>query len=366
MAAARQPDICLVMIVRDEAHVIERCLKSVRPLITRWCIVDTGSADDTAQIIEQALADLPGELHHRQWVDFGHNRSEALALARGQGDWLLLIDADEELIVEDDFAIPDEARIQAWQIRQRPGGGNEFFLPRLLQSGHPWRFEGVLHEHLASDEPFEQAPIEGLAQVGHFDSARNRQPKRQKYLKDAEILARALETEPDNARYQFYLAQSLRDAGEDQRALAAYRKRAQMGSWDEEVYCAFYEAARALERIGAAHAEIVEAYLAAWNQRPQRAEPLVELARIHRQRNQHAAAHLFARRAAATPRPDDILFVDAGAYQWRAHDELAVASYWLGDTETARTLAEQLLKNPNLPETERPRIQKNLQFFQNP
>lgn len=351
------------MIVRDEAHVIERCLASVRPLVTRWCIVDTGSTDDTPTRIETLLADRPGELHRREWVNFGHNRSEALALARNHGDWLLLIDADEELIIDRGFELPGRQDVHAWQIRQCPGGSNEFFLPRLLRADHPWHFEGVLHEFLASEQPFEQAVLEGLSQVGHFDSARNRRPARQKYLDDARTLTAALDAEPDNARYQFYLAQSLRDAGEHTRALAAYRRRAEMGGWDEEIYCALFEAARALEKTGAAHDETVGAYLAAWNNRPQRAEPLVELARIHRERGEHALAHLFATRAADIPRPRDILFVDAGVYQWRARDELAVASYWTGNRNTATTLAEQLLETETLPTQERPRIQQNLQHF---
>jgi len=157
-------DICLVMIARSEAHVIERCLSSVRPLITRWCIVDTGSTDGTPKLIQRTLADLPGELHDRDWVDFGHNRSEAIALAQGSADWLLLIDADEELHIDEGFSLPERSDIQAWQIRQIPcGTANEFFLPRLLRADHPWRFQGVVHEYLASEQPFEQAVLPGRA-----------------------------------------------------------------------------------------------------------------------------------------------------------------------------------------------------------
>src|SRR6056297_3403625 len=68
--------------------------------------------------------------------------------------------------------------------------------------------------------------------AGHFDSARK--PQRQKYLRDAELLSAAPTQEPDNARHQFYLAQNLRDAGEPERVLAAYRKRATMVGWEEE------------------------------------------------------------------------------------------------------------------------------------
>jgi glycosyltransferase involved in cell wall biosynthesis len=71
-----------------------------------WSIVDTGSTDGTQRLIATALADLPGELHERPWSDFGHNRSEALALARGRADYSLVIDADETFETPDGFAPP--------------------------------------------------------------------------------------------------------------------------------------------------------------------------------------------------------------------------------------------------------------------
>lgn len=357
------PEICLVMIVRDEAHVIERCLASVRPMIRRWCIVDTGSKDDTPAIIQRTLADLDGGLHHREWVDFGHNRSEAMRLAFGMGEWLLLIDADEELSIDADFHWPERSDVDAWQIRQRMSGGTEFDLPRLLRADRRWFFEGVLHESLACDSPFRQAVLPGLSQWGHFDSARNQRSKRDKYLADAALLRKALNDEPGNTRYQFYLAQSLRDAGEIDSALEAYRKRIAMGGWEEEVFYSLFEVARLLEQRGAPHADVGQAYLSAWNRRPGRSEPLVELARIHRQKGEHALAHLFARRAFEIPRPDDVLFVDATVYAWRAQDELSVACYWMGESDRAAQLAGDLLASGRLPASELERVRRNLDLF---
>ena len=86
--------IALAMIVRDEAEVIGRCIESVRERIDYWVICDTGSTDATREIVRDALAGVPGELHQRKWVDFGHNRTELLRLARGKADYLLLLDAD--------------------------------------------------------------------------------------------------------------------------------------------------------------------------------------------------------------------------------------------------------------------------------
>ena len=98
--------VCLNMIVRNEAHVIERCLRSVLPIIDSWAIVDTGSTDGTQDRIRELLAGLPGELIERPWVNFAHNRTEAIAHAGRRGDYFFVIDADEVVELEPRFALP--------------------------------------------------------------------------------------------------------------------------------------------------------------------------------------------------------------------------------------------------------------------
>src|SRR5438445_9209653 len=96
--------ICLSMIIKNEAPVIERCLASVKPFVHAWAISDTGSTDGTQDIVRRVMADLPGELIERPWVDFSTNRNEALELARKHGDYALIIDADEVLEADTGFA----------------------------------------------------------------------------------------------------------------------------------------------------------------------------------------------------------------------------------------------------------------------
>lgn len=96
-----QPHIRLNMIVKNETAVILRCLKSVKPWIHSWAIVDTGSTDGTQQLIQDFMQDLPGKLFERPWQNFGFNRTEALQLAQDpslpHADYLMFIDADQTL-----------------------------------------------------------------------------------------------------------------------------------------------------------------------------------------------------------------------------------------------------------------------------
>jgi glycosyltransferase involved in cell wall biosynthesis len=349
------------MIVKDEAHVIRRCLESVRPFIDAWVVVDTGSTDGTEAVVEDALSGLPGRLLHEPWVDFAHNRTVALDAARPLADYVLVIDADEVLVPDEGFAWP-ESMPDAVRLRMVTPG-TTFWLTKLMRSSLPWRFEGVLHEYPACDEPHVSGHIEGVHIRGMFDSARNQRPQREKYLADATVLERALADDPGNARYAFYLAQSYRDAGELETALDWYRRRAQMPGWDEETWYALLQVARLTERLKRPDAEIVAAYLAAFEARPRRAEPLYELARYHRLTGRHATALVFARAAKAVPRPDDALFLDAAAHAWRIDDELSLAAYYTGDAATAARVGESLLANPEVPDDQRPRLADNMRWF---
>src|ERR1017187_4686809 len=87
--------LCLSMIVKNEAHVIKRCLRSVKPFIDTYSISDTGSTDNTMDLIREELDGIPGVLVSDPWQDFGTNRN--LALSRCEGDFVLSIDADDTL-----------------------------------------------------------------------------------------------------------------------------------------------------------------------------------------------------------------------------------------------------------------------------
>jgi glycosyltransferase involved in cell wall biosynthesis len=144
------PSIGLCMIVKDEAHVIERCLDSVRPFVSRWTIVHTGSRDGTQEKIHELLADVPGELHERPWVDFAHNRSEALALAAPHSDFLLIIDADDVLEAASDFVMPRLTDDAYWlSIVEK---NLRYDRVQLVRAPCNCRYEGVLHEYLTCDD----------------------------------------------------------------------------------------------------------------------------------------------------------------------------------------------------------------------
>ena len=88
-----KPMLSVCMIVRDEEKVLSRCLKSVEGIADELIVVDTGSTDNTIIIAK----DFDTRVFHFEWCDdFAAARNESLKHATG--DWILQIDADEELL----------------------------------------------------------------------------------------------------------------------------------------------------------------------------------------------------------------------------------------------------------------------------
>ncbi len=350
------------MIVKDEAAIIERCLAAAAPWIDAYAIHDTGSADGTADIVRSFFErhGVPGRVTHGRFDDFAQARNDSLAAARDTAaahdiDYLLLCDADMELVVEDP-AFRDSLAAEVYLLGQR-AEGLHYANVRLLRAEVPTRYVGVTHEYLDVGSAVRQ----GLDGVWFHDHA-NGSSRQGKFERDLALLEGGLATEPDNARYAFYRAQTLRDLGRHRQAVSAYQHRVDLGGWEEEVWYSLFQVAMLRERLADGDSEVCAAYLTAFEYRPQRAETLVELARYLRESGRHQLAHVFATRAVQLPPTDDILFVIPACYGWRACDELSISSYWVGSYAESAALAQSLLKDPELPPEERARVEQNLDF----
>lgn len=352
--------ICLCMIVKNEALVVRRCLDSVRPIIDRWIIVDTGSTDGTQDIVRAHFRDLPGALHERPWRDFATNRSEALALARPNGDYSLVIDADDELAIPEDFAMPHlDADSYTFDIAL---GDIRYRRPQLVKNGLPWRYEGVLHEYLACDDAPTSGHLPLLLRVNH-DGARRRDPFT--YRRDAELLEKALQTETAPfriARYTFYLAQSYRDCGESEKALAVYLRRAELGFWDQEIFVSLYMAAQLKERLDEAPEAALNLYERASQVCPSRAEARYRASRLCRVRNEFARGYAIAKPAIDLAVPADGLFVETWIYDYGLLDEFSVNAYWDGHQRDCLDAVLRALAGGKIPPNEQQRFIANARF----
>ena len=345
------------MIVKNEAHIVAESLDSVAPYITSWVIVDTGSTDGTQDVIRNHMARLgiPGELHERPWRNFGHNRTEALNLAQGHADYIWVIDADDIVV-----GTPDFTQLDADVYRMRLGNPSfTYWRPQLFRDGVRVRYEGVVHETAVWESDCVVGRLQGDYYVeSRRLGARNRDP--QKYAADRDLLLAEVERNPEDARSAFYLAQSYFDLVDFVNARKWYERRIEMGGSDEEVYYSMVRRAESMTKLDCPWQVIQDAYLKAWEFRPTRAEALLAIARRYREDRRYLAGHLFAERAAQIPLPDDdLLFVGADVYAWRAIDEQAVCASQLGQHVEAFLLCRRLVSLTAVPDRDRQRIAGN-------
>jgi glycosyltransferase involved in cell wall biosynthesis len=350
--------ICLNMIVKNESSVIRRCLASVIRLIDYWVIVDTGSTDGTQRIIRECLAPIGGELHERPWVNFAYNRNEALLLAQNKGDYLLFIDADEQLQFSPSFAMPNLTK-DFYVSNVEVEGGVRIHRELMVNNHLPWTWVGVVHEAITC--PLVKS-YELLSHViNHARQDGHRSQNLQKFLMDAQILRQALKDDPHNSRNQFYLAFSYDVAGRYGAALKQYQECVLMNGFAEEVFYSLYRIAWLQEQLGKDFETIVDSYSRAFLARPSRVEPLFYLANFYVRKNKPLLAYFVSRYAQMIPPPDDHVMVDYPLYSYRLLEQWADICYLLGRFDETIAAYRKLLVKSELPIEDRLKIESLLQ-----
>ncbi|MGC7846480.1 glycosyltransferase [Desulforudis sp. 1088] len=198
--------IALVMIVRDEEAHLERCLNSVKDQVDEIVIVDTGSRDRTLELARHYTQ----KLYTYQWTG-NFSTARNYAIERASSEWILSLDADEEL---------DVAAGELRTLVQNNNGCEAFFLPlfsqadetgscfsrslvlRLFRNLPDYRFSGRIHEQIMIERPgvvgITDAPV-----IWHRPVAAKE--RNQKRARNLNLLLQAVEADPANSFLQYYL-----------------------------------------------------------------------------------------------------------------------------------------------------------------
>ena len=224
------PTLCLNMIVKDESHIIEKTLINLceKFKFDYYVICDTGSSDNTIQIIETFFKqkNISGEIYNDEWKNFAHNRTLALQYAFGKTDLLLVFDADDEIVGTPIIKYSPE--IHAYKMLFKTSGNMKYERICLINNKKIWKYKSVIHEYIYCIESNTKISIiEGnYWLVSGRSGSRNKDPE--KYLKDALILERGYDEEKKIGgdligRYAFYCANSYRDYGNILKAIEWYK-----------------------------------------------------------------------------------------------------------------------------------------------
>ena len=357
--------IALCMIVKNESKRIEACLNSVKPLIDHVIIVDTGSTDDTKEIIQKWLDEncVPGLVVDEPWVNFAVNRTRALELCRGieAMDYALMIDADEVLVYYPGFnakKLKEEMTHDIYDIEIKYGGLS-YFRPHIYSNKIKIEYRGVLHE-FAAYTGSNRGVIRDFYNFSTYTD--NRGQGVQKFQKDAVLLERALATETDPfmiSRYTFYLAQSYRDCGQRHKAIHYYEQRATQGFWEQEIFWSHYQIGLMKQDLDCPVEEVLDSYFKAYEADPTRAEPLFAAIVVLNKKKRHHLAYLLGKKALTLKANPGVLFLMPVIYDYALMDEFVVSAFYSGHYEEAMEICNILLNNDKVPEGELKRIRDN-------
>jgi|CXWL01.1.fsa_nt_gi tetratricopeptide (TPR) repeat protein len=347
--------LVLCMIVKDEEAIIGRALRSARPHVSAYAIVDTGSSDATIARAKELLGDLPGEIIARPWADFSSNRNQSLELALSYGSHALILDADEELQLAGSAFPALAAEVDLYWLNERSTRpAPALSKPRILRLGSGYRFTGVIHESIAYDDKARHADVAQLSILAHYDGARSQGVSiQEKYLRDARVLEAAVAENPTDSRSWYYLGMSYLAAGDSARAEPPLTH---LLTLEHALPSELFDARMRLSTIARKRADVdaAEAHLrAAAKLAPHRSDPLIVLAELAFERGEASISHALALRSLEIAVVNDGMFIDADLQFPRRQLAFLAAARAVGDLARARQVVENVLRQPNLTEKAR-------------
>lgn len=353
------------MIVKNESKIITRLFDSVIDHIDTYCICDTGSTDNTVEIIEKYFQEKnkPGKIVQEPFRDFGHNRTFALKACHGLADYVLLLDAD--MIFK--TTVPLKQMLTLADTHYIYQGSPAFYYKnlRVVRNNLNIEYWGVTHEYVNVPKNTTYHTID--KSIAFINDVGDGGCKVDKFERDIRLLQKGLEENPNNERYTFYLANSYHDAGQWQNAIDTYKDRIKLGGWREEVWYSYYRIGLCYKGLGQMPLAI-SSWLDGYNYYENRIENLYEIVKHYRIEGKQKLAHVFYQLAKTMqPNLSDALFLKKDIYDYLLDYEMTITGYYYNPTNIdLAKLSMDILAEPNSDHNTNKNILSNYKFYSKP
>lgn len=340
------------MIVKNESKIITRLFDSVIDIIDTYCICDTGSTDNTCEIIDEYFKSKNihgGKIIKESFQNFEYNRTFAVKACYGMSDYILLLDADMVLNIYN-F---DKQKLNnmAYCISQ---GCNDFYYEniRLIKNVENIEYRGVTHEYITCPniDPIQRLSKNELFITDIGDGG----CKLDKFERDIRLLTEDFKKDPKNTRTVFYLANSFFDINDLKNAIHYYKIRIELGGWVQEVWMSYYKIGLSYQKINEIEKAIYY-WLKGFDYFPQRLENIYELIKHHRIYSEYNLCILYynvAKNVINKIEKNEIdissyLFLQNDVYQYKIYEEYLIIAYYTPHDRREYNKLFNLLLNMN-------------------
>lgn len=371
------PSLCFISMCKNEEHVIKQTLESVYKYIDYWIICDTGSTDNTCQIIKDFFSEknIPGELFIDEWKGFDVNKSLMFERAYNTTDYVLHLDADDWLCGDFDKKMLINNESDAFYLSYKRGNC-EFITTSIYKNNLKWKYIGVAHNIIiCQDKPNFSISTDLINENLWVDNNErgNRKYDSNKYLKDGELLQKqffdTLMNDPYgiNNRSAFYTAQSYFDYGDFITAFKWYNLYSKLkNTWNEELFESYLRMARCRIHLNFDENLISNDLNNAIKIFNDRAEPYFILANYYFNRKNYSTAYELFYRAKqcnySNVKRKYILFVNKHNYGKYLNDHMSVCCSYINKKQEGRKLIEEIIDDDEFKD-HKERFIENLKYM---
>ena len=294
------------MIVKNGGSQLEQMLTQNAPYFDRWTILDTGSTDNTLEIIDRVLKNKSGVLYRGDFVDFSTTRNQCLEYAEKQH----AVPCKYFIMLDDTYVIQGKLRDFLNEVRGDQYADSfslfvssndcKYVSNRIIKSGTGLRYKYRIHEVLEDRGNINVVIPHEVVSIldARFDYMEKRTMERKQ--KDIEWLTEEIRDNPNEPRHYYYMAQTLMLLEKYEDAYIYFAKRAEFrnsGFIQERVDAVFEMARLANFKLNRPWSECLILYESAFQIDPSRPESLYYIGIHHFLENNYKLAYTYFKRA---------------------------------------------------------------------
>lgn len=361
--------LVLTQIMKNEAHVVTRMLNSIKSVVDIIVLIDTGSTDNTIEVVKQWGTDNNIETHvfERPFDNFEASRNYSMEMGRqvtkGRGDdyWGFWLDADEQLVIDEKVFNKSKINKDLYMFNTYIGA-MKYTRNECFKMDKAFRWYGPVHEFIVCDDKnITSGLMEGLSVNVQMDGGSWKGNIPSKYLSHAHTLEKYINENRQDPRWIFYTAQSYHDSASIpdnreeneerlRRAIKYYKERVNRNDgYAEEVFYSQYRIGTIMKVMESTWMEAHQELLKAYAMDPLRGEPIKAIIDYYLQVGEWSLAYLYTKFAKVNfhgknPYPNRLLFVDETLYVWKFAEAHAAASFYCGKADEAKANYQEIVR----------------------